>query len=485
MNVQQAHHQGSVFTQQQQRQNNVLSWGGGGMNVQQGNVFTPQGVSLSRVTYSQWPPQANVPAQQPQQPQPLYQHQHQQHQQHHQQRQQHQQQQQLQRRQEQLQRQQEEQQRQQQQFADALAREQAARAAAAQQQRQQLLQLQEQQRRLAATQAQMVADARASRAQHHAAAAAPPTAVPSRKVLAPGSRAAINYHGLDRVFPGTVETANADGSYAIAYDDGDREDNVPAALVRPLVLEAGCRATVSDRSGVTKSGTVVARNGDLSVAITFDDGEAHASVPSKLLRPSQDGWHSPLTAKNKEASVAPTSPVIVGAPNPSFQSPVCVAATATSSPPPMMPASRKHATALDASAAKGGNRHGSSGSPGGTRAKLFAWRDAADGEKAGWTSRGLGELKLEGGGNGRMHFVLRSQATFKILFNAPLFAGMPACKMGQREVQLVCCSFLRDAASDRLVPDGSASPRKWLIRVPDANVADALVAAVKQHAAPS
>lgn len=319
------------------------------------------------------------------------------------------------------------------------------------------------------------AEARAVAAKAQIAVAQPATSNTTLGLVA-GSRVTVNYKGGDRAFPGTVADENADGTYAIDYDDGDSEDSVCAAWVRPLALEAGCRASVSDNTGVTKTGTVVARTGNLSAAVTFDDGQMHASVPTNLLQPDKEGWHSPLGHAG-QAPVAPGSPVIVCA-KPESPSPVSVAAMPTATPPPLM-APHKPACA-SAAAAPGGQ-----GSPG-TRAKLFAWHDAADGEPAQWSPRGVGELRLERGAGGRPHFVLRSQATCKILFNAPLFQGMPAARAGPREVQLLCANYLLDAKTDVLTPEGgSAAPRKWLIRVPNGGVAEELVAAVQQHSAPS
>ena len=46
------------------------------------------------------------------------------------------------------------------------------------------------------------------------------------------------FWGRRRVVPGKVDGVNEDGSYNIAYDDGDREENVQPALVRAVVPDA-------------------------------------------------------------------------------------------------------------------------------------------------------------------------------------------------------------------------------------------------------
>ena len=70
-----------------------------------------------------------------------------------------------------------------------------------------------------------------------AAAAASSTAV-ADEAAAPafeaGAVVEARFDGGDEWFPGRVAAANADGTYAIAYDDGDEEAAVAGGLVRRL-----------------------------------------------------------------------------------------------------------------------------------------------------------------------------------------------------------------------------------------------------------
>ncbi|KAF4027656.1 hypothetical protein GN244_ATG20720 [Phytophthora infestans] len=49
-----------------------------------------------------------------------------------------------------------------------------------------------------------------------------------------GSRVEALYMGRDKYVKGTISRANADGTYAIEYDDGDKENRVTASSIRPL-----------------------------------------------------------------------------------------------------------------------------------------------------------------------------------------------------------------------------------------------------------
>ncbi|TMW67050.1 hypothetical protein Poli38472_012166 [Pythium oligandrum] len=49
-----------------------------------------------------------------------------------------------------------------------------------------------------------------------------------------GTRIEALYHGKDKYYKGTISKANADGTYDVEYDDGDKESKVPARNIRPL-----------------------------------------------------------------------------------------------------------------------------------------------------------------------------------------------------------------------------------------------------------
>jgi hypothetical protein len=83
--------------------------------------------------------------------------------------------------------------------------------------------------------------------------------------LAVGACVEARFGGDDEWFPGKVDGVNEDGTYAIAYDDGDREENVQPALVRAVVPDA---PDAPDEPGV--------------------DGGATASPPSEPAEPEPE-----------------------------------------------------------------------------------------------------------------------------------------------------------------------------------------------------
>ena len=47
-----------------------------------------------------------------------------------------------------------------------------------------------------------------------------------------GDQVEANYGGKGRWYKGVVDRVNNDGTYSVAYDDGDSERSVPARFVR-------------------------------------------------------------------------------------------------------------------------------------------------------------------------------------------------------------------------------------------------------------
>ena len=61
-------------------------------------------------------------------------------------------------------------------------------------------------------------------------------------VMAAGARVDAKFGGDGAFYPGVVEKANADGTLAILFDDGDKEPNARPANVRPLDGNGGAAA---------------------------------------------------------------------------------------------------------------------------------------------------------------------------------------------------------------------------------------------------
>ena len=58
------------------------------------------------------------------------------------------------------------------------------------------------------------------------------------EALAVGAAVEARFRGDVEWFPGKIDGVNEDGTYAVAYDDGDREERVAPALVRAAAKPA-------------------------------------------------------------------------------------------------------------------------------------------------------------------------------------------------------------------------------------------------------
>jgi len=70
---------------------------------------------------------------------------------------------------------------------------------------------------------------------------APPTPIAPEPLFAVGARVEARFEGGDEWYAGVIENVHK-GAYDVAYDDGDRETNVAAALVREEVASASMRS---------------------------------------------------------------------------------------------------------------------------------------------------------------------------------------------------------------------------------------------------
>lgn len=68
-----------------------------------------------------------------------------------------------------------------------------------------------------------------------------------------GKPVEANYRGSSNYFPGKVSGINSDGTYNIAYDDGDAEDNIKRSYIR--TTEAA-KATEANSNNANTSGTI-------------------------------------------------------------------------------------------------------------------------------------------------------------------------------------------------------------------------------------
>ena len=62
-----------------------------------------------------------------------------------------------------------------------------------------------------------------------------------KPVLSVGDRADCHHAGGEQVYPATVAGVNADGTYEIHYDDGDKESGVKRGLIQAAFVPADRR----------------------------------------------------------------------------------------------------------------------------------------------------------------------------------------------------------------------------------------------------
>lgn len=90
-----------------------------------------------------------------------------------------------------------------------------------------------------------------------------------------------------RWYPGTVNRANDDGTFQVAYEDGDFQDNVDGKFIRKRekqfevddVIEAMYKG-----QGRWYKGYVSASNPTGTYNIVYDDGEYEKNVPNAMVR---------------------------------------------------------------------------------------------------------------------------------------------------------------------------------------------------------
>ena len=112
-----------------------------------------------------------------------------------------------------------------------------------------------------------------------------------RRGLFVGRRVEARYRGRARYYPGVLSRENGDGSWAVAYDDGDAEGAVPAALIATARRRASSRRATRSRGRIEGGpryypGEVVADNDDRSYecGTTTATGSARRASCARALR---------------------------------------------------------------------------------------------------------------------------------------------------------------------------------------------------------
>lgn len=135
-------------------------------------------------------------------------------------------------------------------------------------------------------------------------ATTPPPAQPAPQAQAPavaapvakfpvGTKIEAKWKG-GSFYKGTIAAFNADGTYAVNYDDGDKEAAVKEANIKlqevPVVsaYKVGDKVEAHWKRGQTWwKGSIAAVNADGTYNINFDDGDKESNLAATSIRPRQ------------------------------------------------------------------------------------------------------------------------------------------------------------------------------------------------------
>ena len=120
--------------------------------------------------------------------------------------------------------------------------------------------------------------------------------------LQAGAAVVARFRGGAKTYPGVIERANADGSYDVIYDDGDREASVPADFVEPVDAAQNVDAVNADGSYAVDA----AQNADGSYAV--DTTTAPARPATAASRPGTAGSRPGTPKEPLDASDTPLTP---------------------------------------------------------------------------------------------------------------------------------------------------------------------------------
>merc|ERR1719197_285458 len=114
--------------------------------------------------------------------------------------------------------------------------------------------------------------------------------------FAPGDRVEAQFNGKGKSYPATVKKDNGDGTYALDYDDGDKEANAKAEHIK--AMSGGSAPASGDSSfapgdrveaqfngkGKSYPVTVKKDNGDGTYALEYDDGDKEANAKAEHIK---------------------------------------------------------------------------------------------------------------------------------------------------------------------------------------------------------
>ena len=131
--------------------------------------------------------------------------------------------------------------------------------------------------------------------------------------FAPGDRVEAQFGGRGKSYPATVKKDNADGTFALEYDDGDKEDAAKAEHIKAMGGGEHLRAAAGsfapgDRveaqfggRGKSYPATVKKDNGDGTFALEYDDGDKEDAAKAEHIK-AMGGGSAPASGSSAPAS---------------------------------------------------------------------------------------------------------------------------------------------------------------------------------------
>ncbi|KAF0719010.1 hypothetical protein As57867_001329, partial [Aphanomyces stellatus] len=116
-----------------------------------------------------------------------------------------------------------------------------------------------------------------------------------------GEKVEAQYKGKSKFYPGVIARARSNGTYDIDYDDGEKEKEVAADLIRSKESSTAKKPSEPSSSDSYRvgakvealykgkkewfKGSIIKDHGDGRYDIEYDDGDRETKVPAKLIRP--------------------------------------------------------------------------------------------------------------------------------------------------------------------------------------------------------
>ena len=111
--------------------------------------------------------------------------------------------------------------------------------------------------------------------------------------LGEGDKVEARYRGREKYYPGKISRDRGDGTFDIAYDDGERETRVEERLIRKLGGSSSSRGRLREGAKVEAryrgrskyyKGKISRDRGDGTFDIDYDDGEKETRVLEEYIK---------------------------------------------------------------------------------------------------------------------------------------------------------------------------------------------------------